>query len=195
MEVQLIGCVSHRLNLAVKLFYEPHEDLLAKVNSLMKELKTTKNLATLQQYTPLYPVQRNVTRWSSTFEMLKRYIKLEEFIIASDVDVEDLLPTRKEHRIIEKLIVSLEDFESVTKKLEETDINMKQVRKLFDFLIKKYPSIRSKLSQNADIVHSKAFESGIVKILRGEQLNYEEELVCERFKKDNAANEPEKVIC
>jgi hypothetical protein len=69
---------------------------------------------------------------------------------------------------------------------------MKQVRKLFDFLIKKYPSIRSKLSQNADIVHSKAFESGIVKILRGEQLNYEEELVCERFKKDNAANEPEK---
>ena len=39
MGLPLIGCASHRLNLAVKLLYQPHEDILAKVNSLMKKLR------------------------------------------------------------------------------------------------------------------------------------------------------------
>jgi hypothetical protein len=69
----LIGCASHRFNLGVKSFYSSDEALLSKVNTLMSKLRTLKNSARLRAYTPLTGRRRNVTRWSSTFEMVKRH--------------------------------------------------------------------------------------------------------------------------
>ncbi|DAZ99535.1 TPA: hypothetical protein N0F65_005407, partial [Lagenidium giganteum] len=53
--VPLIGCASHRLNLAMKRFIDP---------------------STLRKLTPLRPVLSQDTRKSSTFEMVRRYIEL-----------------------------------------------------------------------------------------------------------------------
>ncbi|ETV86037.1 hypothetical protein H257_02526 [Aphanomyces astaci] len=40
MSVPLIGCASHRLNLAVKAYTQQHEDELAKIQQLMMKLRT-----------------------------------------------------------------------------------------------------------------------------------------------------------
>ncbi|KAE8882775.1 hypothetical protein PF010_g8199 [Phytophthora fragariae] len=42
MSVPLVGCASHRLNLAVKGFLVPYEDDLNQVQRLMKKLRTLK---------------------------------------------------------------------------------------------------------------------------------------------------------
>ena len=56
--VPLVGCASHRLNLAVQSLYEDgteHDELVKKVNDFTIEINTLKNrhrLATVKQLTP-----------------------------------------------------------------------------------------------------------------------------------------------
>ncbi|DBA02143.1 TPA: hypothetical protein N0F65_004778 [Lagenidium giganteum] len=52
-----------------------HDDILAKINSIMKQLKLIKNRSKLRKLNFPTPIQRNETRWSSTLEMVTRYIK------------------------------------------------------------------------------------------------------------------------
>ncbi|KAG4052298.1 hypothetical protein PC123_g12525 [Phytophthora cactorum] len=84
MEVPLVGCASHRLNLAVQDDLRAHEQDLAAVQALMIKLRT------LTQSAKLRPVIRQETRWGSTIAMVKRYFELLEFI---DVEyIMELLP-------------------------------------------------------------------------------------------------------
>ena len=48
-EVQLIGCSSHRVALAVKKLLKPHETLLNKINIIMRQLKSPKVSADLRK--------------------------------------------------------------------------------------------------------------------------------------------------
>ncbi|KAG2787808.1 hypothetical protein Pcac1_g3318 [Phytophthora cactorum] len=64
----------------------------------------------------LRPVIRQEIRWSSTFMMLDRNLKLLEFV-KDDADVEDALPTRAENRRLKALHAELTNVESVTKAL------------------------------------------------------------------------------
>ncbi|ETK70879.1 hypothetical protein L915_21792 [Phytophthora nicotianae] len=100
MGVPLVGCASHRLNLAVREYLAPHEDALAEVQALMRKLRTlkqaaklrTKSVVTLlQPKTALQPVLRQDTRWSSSFTMLARYFRLYEHLSPDDEDLEDLI--------------------------------------------------------------------------------------------------------
>ena len=43
LRVPMVGCASHRLNLAVKHYLKPHEDLLTKIQSLMKNFSPVRN--------------------------------------------------------------------------------------------------------------------------------------------------------
>lgn len=63
----------------------------------------------------------------------------------------------------------LKDIESVTLKLQQADIDHLTVRKLFDALMYRFPEMSQYLSPTAHIVHSPAFESGVCKILVGEE--------------------------
>ena len=51
MSVPLVGCASHRLNLAVQAFYKvpEREKLVTKVDMLMKKLRTMKNSSKLRK--------------------------------------------------------------------------------------------------------------------------------------------------
>ena len=42
MKIPLVGCASHRLNLAVKKYFSTDQELLEKVCDLMKKMKTLK---------------------------------------------------------------------------------------------------------------------------------------------------------
>ncbi|ETL25804.1 hypothetical protein L916_20405 [Phytophthora nicotianae] len=97
MNVPLVGCARHRLSLAVREFLVPFETALDQVQQLMRKHRT-KPSCKMRMKTPLMPILRQDTRWSSTFSMLERYIRLREFLSANDDDMMDLLPSRAVHR-------------------------------------------------------------------------------------------------
>ncbi|ETK86180.1 hypothetical protein L915_09165, partial [Phytophthora nicotianae] len=170
MEALLVGCASHRLNLAVRNFLAPCEEELDQVQLLIKHLRTIKQAAKLR-YTSLKPKLRQETRWWSTYSMLVRYFELREFLSADDKDIADVLPTPAVHCKLRVLKEQLSDVESVSKKLQSDDLNLLDARaNLLDGLLEIQPSFASYLEPNAGIVHSPDFESGVVKRLsRGER--------------------------
>ncbi|KAG3060677.1 hypothetical protein PC121_g13335 [Phytophthora cactorum] len=98
-----IGCASHRFQFALNDFLADKELLLAKFHVLMKHLSTIKCRAALRKVMPLAPVLRNVTRWSSTFNMVQR---------------------DEESVHVEELLVTLMDLNEVTKALQVSTLAM-----------------------------------------------------------------------
>lgn len=88
-----VGCASHRFNLAVQDIYADSQSIIAKVNTLMKKLRTPICAAKLRQRTDLKAKCNNETRWSSVAAMLKRYCELENVIENFDINgLDDLVP-------------------------------------------------------------------------------------------------------
>ncbi|EGZ18221.1 hypothetical protein PHYSODRAFT_286047 [Phytophthora sojae] len=135
MSVLLVGCASHRLNLAVQADMASHEQDLTAVQALMVKLRTLTKSAKLRSKTPLRPVIRQDTRWSSTFEMVRRYLQLLEFLDAEDDDLMDLLPPPAMNKRLRALYQELWDIESVSKALQGHDVDLLDVHEWFDELI------------------------------------------------------------
>ncbi|KAG6596063.1 Hydroxyacylglutathione hydrolase [Phytophthora cinnamomi] len=125
MGIPLVGCASHRFNLAVNKFLEPYDDLLDEDNNLMVDLRRENNSAELKKYTDLTPIKRNVTRWSSTFTMVQRYIRIRAEIKKVDA-VEEMVPTGGKHRKLVVLFEHLKKFESICKRLQRGDTSMRE---------------------------------------------------------------------
>ncbi|KAI3657095.1 hypothetical protein MP638_005789 [Amoeboaphelidium occidentale] len=76
LKIPFIGCISHRLSLAMNRFMqlELFSDDIRNIHNLMVKLSHANKRAYLRKFgCYLAPVQRNETRWSSTFNMLNRY--------------------------------------------------------------------------------------------------------------------------
>ncbi|OWZ07261.1 hypothetical protein PHMEG_00020363 [Phytophthora megakarya] len=110
--VPLVRCASNRFNLASYLFLSKHEDLVTAVATLMTALWTVNNSAELRQHTQLAPLRANTTRWSSTFTMLERYVRIRDAIKRLDA-VYDLIPKPAMRRCIVALFETLKIFNSV----------------------------------------------------------------------------------
>ena len=165
--IPFIGCASHRFNLACKKYLQPFEDNLQRINSLMVILRNLKQAGKLRTKTHLEPVKRNVTRWSSTFAMLKRFFELKPFLDESDEELAQHIPSGREMIELQKLLDDMAQFESITKKLQESTISLSDVRSLFDTVIESYPTMNYYLADDAQIVHCPEFESGIVTLIDG----------------------------
>ena len=120
LNIPLVGCASRRFNLAVNLLLSEHKQVLDKVNNLMGKFKKLKYGAKLRSYTPLAPVQRNVTRWSSTAQMVNRYFEMKQFLWSFEncLDLMDFFPTTREKAELEELKSILTKLDSVTKVLQ-----------------------------------------------------------------------------
>ncbi|KAG2855462.1 hypothetical protein PC113_g12421 [Phytophthora cactorum] len=182
LRIPLMGCASHRLNLAVREYLEPYDSSLEEVQRLMRKLRKVKQAAQLRTKTLLVPVLHQDTRWSSTFSMLERYFRLREFISADEEDIGDFLPSHATHRKLATLIASLSDAESVSKRLQADGRTLLDARDLFDALIE----IRPAFANYLDIIHSVAFEKATVKVLAGQaaMLTEEEATALEPFKRE-----------
>ncbi|ETI54594.1 hypothetical protein F443_02618 [Phytophthora nicotianae P1569] len=180
MGVPLVGCASHRFNQAVGKYLAPHEALLTEVHDLMVELRKENNLAELKKHTELLPVKRNVTRWSSTFAMVERYVRIRQDI-KKVVAVEELIPTGGKHRKLLALFEHIKTFENVCKRLQRDETNMADVRLLFDSLVGKYPVMGEHLKSAAKIAHTPAFEAGVVKVINRSALSTAETTALKRF--------------
>ncbi|KAG2911875.1 hypothetical protein PC129_g6590 [Phytophthora cactorum] len=89
--------------------------------------------------------------------MVKRYFELLEFIDVEDDDIMELLPAPAANKRLRVLYQELRDIESVSKALQGRDVDLLDVPLWFDELIR----------PRANIVHSPDFDSGCVRVLRG----------------------------
>lgn len=83
---QVIGCMSHRLNLQVNAMIEQHQDLsniLDQVHETMISAKQLKSAAVLRKLTEYKPILHNRTRWSSKSETLSvtHFLSVEPIVI------------------------------------------------------------------------------------------------------------------
>ena len=169
LELPMIGCNSHRLNLALKKLMEPHEGLLQKVQNLMKKLLSLKKSAVLRKKTELRPVLRNDTRWWSTFVMVERYIKLRPFLDESDTDIVLLMLSPAEEIQIRVLHENLQKINSVSKKLQTEGTNLYEIRILFETILEEYPHLGYYLGLESESISSNPdFEKAIVNSIKGE---------------------------
>jgi len=185
VELPFVGCASHRLDLAVVDFMNRDDSVLKKIDSIMSKLKTLKLSAKLREYTNLRPRKSYEKRWSGTHAMLLRYKQLQEFLPKLESsEINELLLTPQEDVSVDLLLKELKDIDSVTKILQARCTTLSDVRALFDALIDQYPNMKPFLKADANIVHSKQFESGIVKIQigKGEFLSSTEKTACSQFK-------------
>jgi hypothetical protein len=182
--VPFIGCASHRFNLAVQSYLDTYDEIITSINNLMKVLTNVKKAGKLRMNTPLEPVTRNVTRWSSTYSMVERFFRLKEHLDQSDVDLLRHIPSGPQVVLLEALRKDLKTFDTVTKRLQLADISLLDVRLIFDELVKNYPSMSSRLGADARIVKFPYFESGICKVIDGqeEHLSLEESTILSQLK-------------
>ncbi|KAF1777566.1 hypothetical protein GQ600_22977 [Phytophthora cactorum] len=102
-----------------------------KASNLMSKLCQVNNFAELAKSTDLHPIKRNLTRWSSSFEMLQRVHRIRPQIKTVEA-VEELVPTGPSHRKLLVLLEHMKKFQGVTKKLQCDTIDLVDVRLLFD---------------------------------------------------------------
>ncbi|ETO73328.1 hypothetical protein F444_10714, partial [Phytophthora nicotianae P1976] len=115
--VPLVGCASHRFNLAVNRFLAKYEPELASLNNLMIQLRHCNNAAALAKFTDLKPAKRNVTRWSSTYAMVARYIRIRYAIRQID-GVDELVSCAATHKKLVALHAELEKLDTVCTALQ-----------------------------------------------------------------------------
>lgn len=135
----------------------------------MVKLRTLKNANALRKYTELRPKLICKTRWSGAFNMVERFFELVEPIkklIESEFDETLQLPKKSALENIKGLFDKMKDFNSVMLKLQESNITLLDVRKLFDFTINSYPTMKNYLGSRAEIVFSPDFEAAVVRMLQ-----------------------------
>ncbi|ETP09366.1 hypothetical protein F441_14768 [Phytophthora nicotianae CJ01A1] len=169
LDVPLVGCASHTFNLAVNRFLAEYEAELATVNDLMIQLRHCNNAARLGELTDLQPVKRNATRWSSTYAMVDRYVRIRDAIRQVEA-MEDYVPSGVSHKKLVTLLAELEKLGTVCTALEHERITLADVRLLFDKVIADYPIMADRLRASAKFVHFPTFESALVKIGNGDTL-------------------------
>lgn len=214
MQIPHIGCYSHRLNLWVKCYTEQYEPLLGAVNDLMLKLRTLKGAAALQKayddgeykYVALH---RNKTRWSSTFNMLQRFLKIRSVIERMrEKDIEDLLLKINELENIcipctnlYKMYVfscfccynlcyyRLSPIDQVTVGLQGRTISVYQAQQLVNFVTQVHSDQldlnNEYLNVGCNILRSKSFFTGVMKVYEGRenQLSFLEKNALRAFKK------------
>ncbi|KAG3110989.1 hypothetical protein PI124_g1262 [Phytophthora idaei] len=180
LELPLVGCASHRYNLAVNRYLAAYEPELATLNQLMVKFRYCNNAAKLSKFTDLKPIKRNVTRWSSTFEMVLRYNSIRDSIRQVE-EVDDFVPTGAAHKKLMGLLDHLKKLDSVCKTLQHERTSMADVRLLFDQVMDDYPIMAGHLRPSANIVHTPVFEAAHVKICNDSKLTAGEARAVQRF--------------
>ncbi|XP_060846118.1 E3 SUMO-protein ligase ZBED1-like [Rhopalosiphum padi] len=118
-----IGCFAHSINLVVQNSLENISEIVSKVKKIVEFFKRSSNALTKLQSTqaqmglPLLKLKQDcVTRWNSTFDMLKRIICKKDAVISTlallQSSIDTLTP--EEWDIVDKAILILQIFNEVT---------------------------------------------------------------------------------
>ena len=180
-DIPMVGCASHRLNLAVKQWIDSHGNIaeaIEKVSTLMAKASNLKTAARLRELTldyhgvSLKAVRENVTRWTSVFSMVKRYLRIKQQLDDCD-GLAPYLLDGPQHNLIKKVNEDFEIFHMITSEIQAKGVNLLHVRLQFGTLCADphYACMREHLNPAATIVQSKHFESGVRNIILGNHTN------------------------
>ena len=143
----------------------------------MGKFKGIKLGAKLRQFTTLRTKQQNVTRWSSSCEMVSRYLELkqvfEQHFSSEQTLLDSLLNARENQKVLE-VHENLKVLDSVTLALQRESIDLSSTRLLFDEVVNRVPELdmyMKYLAPNASIIAMPNFENGVVKILDENEAN------------------------
>ena len=172
----MLGDAAHKVNLAVERFYGPKTEyalLVKQVHALVVELRSHKNVYKLATITSLNSILSNDTRWNSVYDMLERFLELAPILDNCEFCEETtlMIPETAERKKIGVLLKILAKCKVASKFLQSHDpniVNMISVRNCFDDLITSFPDMAHHLGQNASIVHCPDFETGVLKVLKGQ---------------------------
>lgn len=169
--IPLIGCYSHKFNLAVEHWIKLQpglDDALETMRKLMKQLRTLKNSARLRNLTHLGALLPNETRWTGNFDMVQRYFRIEEFV-KSIPEMDSFLPSVAMRRKLHSAVSDFKKFKSITMCLQKKGLQLLDVRFTLDEVCHDYPDMNKFLSIDADLVTNKPFETAISKIIAGQE--------------------------
>ena len=193
-KIPLVGCASHRFNLAVKLWISEQpglEDAISRCSTLMGKASNLKAAAVLRDLTYeahgrcLAAKQEQATRWTSTMTMVDRYLKIRPQLQACAA-LEDYQLTAPQYKILEKCKrLHFPLFKDVTIGLQKRGTDLEFTRDTFDAVLAddQYVCMEKYLKPNAEIVASADFENGVCKIMKGELLTGLEAEACRKLKK------------
>lgn len=147
--VPLIGCASHKLNLAVELYIRHgYEDLVERIAVLSAKLRQLKNASKPRKKDLPGALLRSI-KWGSTKDMVERYLEIHSALGLCDFDADFLrsIPTAVEHESAKELYKALKSFDRVSKLLQMDGLGEKNIEALsldavrvqFDKLIEKLP--------------------------------------------------------
>jgi hypothetical protein len=167
MAVPLVGCASHRLNLAVRKYLAQFKGIIDAIHAIMIKCRNLKNRSALRKLTPLAPKPMNDTRWSSVYEMVRRFFEIIEEL-KSIADLRAIFPSPREIDAMDALRVELQTIQGFTVALQLGNLSMNEARALLDDLVERFSTMVSHLAPDAAIVLNPDFENGVVKVLDGE---------------------------
>ena len=101
LDVPLLGCRSHRFNLAVEAYLQQFlSSELDLVSKLMSKLGTLKQSGRLRLMTSLRPVKQNLTCWTGAPDMFVCFERLLPTIDQEDKEISELIPSAAQKRNI-----------------------------------------------------------------------------------------------
>lgn len=136
----------------------------------MKKSSTLKIASKLRELTSYCPVRENDTRWSSTFNMLDRFLKIQKEL-SGIVELLSLLPNHLEVALLSKAFIPLKKFNSITTMLQRDGMTFVKSREIFDLFLKDHPEFEHYIAADASIVENETFEAAVMQISRGEVLS------------------------
>ena len=133
--------------------------------------------------------------------MIKRYFELEAIVretaFAQDPKLTDCLLSAKENRKLKEVFENMKQLHSVTIMLQKEDLDLVDVRLLFDEVLQGFPdedSFKKYLLPDSQLVHQPVFEAAVRKISTGQVLGLEERKVevlsVESTESASTGNEP-----
>ncbi|ETM00481.1 hypothetical protein L917_02800 [Phytophthora nicotianae] len=130
-----------------------HDNLLTKIQGLMRKLRTLNHSATLR--TSLRPVVRQPKCWDSTYKMVKRFFAIKDFVDTSDNELAELMPTRHEENKLRSLQDDFREFKSASKKLQsDENVTLFDVRDIFDLAVFEDACVQVLLGKEATLTEA-----------------------------------------
>lgn len=132
LNLAMIGCYSHRFNLALKDILSIHESNLTVMSTPMWKLQILTSAAKLRSFTNLCPVVKIKTKWGSAYYMLRKHFPL--FPSLPNLGVTEwtyLLPSPRVEEEIDELVGCLDKLDSVAKLIQCHTPSLHEARILF----------------------------------------------------------------
>lgn len=172
----LLGCRSHRFNLAIESYMANH--LAAEtemIATLMQSLLTLKKGTSRREQTHARTVKRNQARWLDLRIMVQRLERLLPHLDElQNAAVSELIPATAQQRKLDEYKSTMQIFKSIALMLQERSTTLLHSHMLFQRILSDFPnepSFPKYLSLEGDIVTFPHFERALVKIQNNNEID------------------------